>query len=88
MRISEGRLNHLEDRSKKLTKVQIKGSRMRLHLHALTVFVETGGTDLNEFAVQFPRTWNAIITDNPASFDLPIPVEASHPYHGVDSDPD
>lgn len=71
MNISEERLNHLEDRSKELTQAQIDGNRMRLHLHALTVFVNTGGDNFDELAAQFPRTWNAILTNNPTSWDLP-----------------
>ena len=54
--------------------IQIENETMRKNLGALHVYATAGknpGRDLNEFAAEFPRTWNAIITDNPTSFDLP-----------------
>ena len=51
-----------------------EGATMRKNLAALTVFISDGSHDLNKFAKQFPRTWNAIVTDKPTSFDLPEPV--------------
>lgn len=57
----------------KLEKLEAENKTMRKHLGALHVYAkgEEPGRDLNEFAKQFPRTWNAIVTDNPTSFDLP-----------------
>ncbi len=46
--------------------------RMLDHFETLRLFVRTGGMDLTDFAAQFPRTWNAIVTGKPGSFDLPV----------------
>ena len=46
----------------------------RNHVHALHTFVSHGGRDLDKFAKQFPRTWNAIVRNDPTSFDLPDPA--------------
>ena len=63
--------------SKQLDTLKEENKTMRKHLGALHVYATAGknpGRDLNEFADEFPRTWNAIITDDPTSFDLPGPV--------------
>jgi len=56
-----------------------EGATMRKNLAALTVFISDGSRDLNEFAAVFPRTWNAIVTDKPTSFDLPGRVSEELP---------
>ena len=63
--------------SKQLETLKEENKTMRKHLSALHIYattVETDkqlGRDLNEFAGWYPRTWNAIINDDPTSFDLP-----------------
>ncbi len=61
----------------KMQKLQKENETMRKHIQALHVFATVGkkpDRDLNKFAGEFPRTWNAIVTNNPTSFDLPAPV--------------
>ena len=46
---------------------------MRKHIGALHTYV-TGKKpekDFEKFGDWFPRTWNAIVTNNPTCFDLP-----------------
>ena len=62
-------LNAINEAHNSLAK--ISDAIVRMHFTALNLFIETGGRDLCAFAQQFPRTWNALVTNNPHSFDLP-----------------
>ncbi len=67
--------------SKELERLKAENETMRKHFQALHNYAtvvkkgEEPGRDFSEFAKWFPRTWNAIITNKPASFDLPDSVE-------------
>lgn len=61
------------------------------HFHAFKVFLDDPDHDIEQFAKQFPRTFNALKTDDPLSFDLPetkeipeleYPIKLDYAVHG------
>lgn len=45
--------------------------RMLVHFDALRQLFGDTPVSLEDFAKQYPRTYNAVMTDKPYSFDLP-----------------
>jgi len=45
--------------------------RMMCHFYALSELLKGDPISQEDFAKQYPRTYNAVMTDKPYSFDLP-----------------
>lgn len=46
--------------------------RLTVHFYALAEMLDKKNpVTAEEFALQYPRTWNAVMTQKPLSFDLP-----------------
>ena len=61
------------------------------HFHAFKAFIDDPDSDIEQFKKQFPRTFNALETGDPLSFDLPetevkpeleYPIEIEYALHG------